>query len=126
MADDREKGAIPVSDARAIGEKSDVQNIVIFALNKDTRSFTVTTWGKTKALCAWAAKIGDDIFKAVFDGFVCNGSAHAENPYEENAALRTALKELWQAADTEDADTLEMAMDRIAAAHPFVKEDDND
>lgn len=82
------KGAIPVADIRTIGQKREVLNIVLFAINRDAKTFTVTTWGKTKELCAWAATISDEIAESVLSGLVCNGSAHQENPFETITALR--------------------------------------
>ena len=85
-------GIIPISEARQLGEKYKAMNIVIFAIEKSGKRFTVTTWGKTKELCAWGAQVSEDIHKAVMDGFVCNGSAHTDNPYEKIDILARQLE----------------------------------
>jgi hypothetical protein len=63
-------GVIPVSDARDIGKKRKCPLVVIFAIEEDVTRFTVTTWGRDKALCKVAASFGDQFREAVFNGDV--------------------------------------------------------
>ncbi len=70
MADKRQPGVIPISDARDLGTKRKCPLVVIFAIEEDVTRFTVTTWGRNKALCKVAASFGDQFREAVLKGVV--------------------------------------------------------
>ena len=63
-----EPGKIPIADARAIGKRRECPMVVIFAIEKSRKRFTVTTWGETRELCQLAAGYGDDIADALLGG----------------------------------------------------------
>ena len=54
-------GRIPIGDARALSRKHGCPLVVIFAINPDKESFTITTYGATKKLCKLAASFGVQI-----------------------------------------------------------------
>jgi hypothetical protein len=64
----KRKGVIPISDARDLGKKRECPMVVIFAIEKSRKRFTVTTWGETKEMCQLAAGYGDDIADALLGG----------------------------------------------------------
>jgi len=64
----KQRGAIPISDARLIGKRNRCPVVVIFALEERDNRFTVTTWGRNRNLCKLAAGFGEDIAQAIFDG----------------------------------------------------------
>ncbi len=70
MKDKTQPGVIPISDARDIGTKRKCPLVVIFAIEEDVTRFTVTTWGKNKALCQVAAGFGDQFREAILNGKV--------------------------------------------------------
>lgn len=63
-------GHIPVGDARHLSRKHGCPLVVIFAINPDRESFTVTTYGATKKFCKLAASFGTQFAEAIFDGTV--------------------------------------------------------
>jgi len=67
---DKRPGVIPVSDARELGQRHSCPLVVVFAIEEDATRFTVTTWGRNKALCKVAASFGDQFREAVFNGTV--------------------------------------------------------
>jgi hypothetical protein len=87
-------GRIPISDARKIGEQRGCPVVVIFAIHDNGERFALTTWGKTKRLCGWAASCGKDIHEAVMSGAVLDDARHADDPYAEIERLRAALGEI--------------------------------
>ena len=87
------KGAIPISDARRIAEQRLCPIVVIFGIEESRERYTITTYGNTRPLCAWAVKIGEDIHQAVLRGDILNAE-HAENPYEEIERLQARVEEL--------------------------------
>ena len=92
------RGAIPIKDARELGTKRQCPVIVIFGIEENQERYTITTWGKTKKLCAWAAKIGNDIHNAVTRGEILD-AAHEENPYERIKHLEEQLHNLQEKLD---------------------------
>jgi len=80
-------GAIPVNAAKALGQKHNCPIIVIFAIEHSSHRYCVTTWGKTKHLCGWAAKVSEKIHQAVTNGKILDAN-HADNPYAEIDRLR--------------------------------------
>lgn len=86
-------GAIPISAARAMGQKHDCPIVVVFAVEEGGEQYCVTTWGRTKQLCGWAAKVGEDIHQAVMRGEILNTN-HADDPYAKIERLQTRVDEL--------------------------------
>ena len=80
-------GAIPISDARELATKRKTPIVVIFAIEEGGDRYSLTTYGKTKKLCGWAAKVGHDIHQAVLDGTILD-AAHADDPYAEIERLK--------------------------------------
>lgn len=72
---------ITVATARNLAKKHDCQIIVIFDIEPGGAKYRITTYGRNRELCAWAAKVGDNIHEAVMQGHIV-GLEHAENPYE--------------------------------------------
>lgn len=88
----KERPAIPIADAREISKKRSCPIVIIFGIEESGERYTITTYGRTKGLCAWAAKIAEDIHAAVLRGEILDAE-HAENPYEEIDRLRTELSQ---------------------------------
>ena len=63
-------GVIPIEDARNLSRKHGCRLVVIFAINPDVESFTVTTYGATKKLCKLAASFGTQFADAIMKGTV--------------------------------------------------------
>ncbi len=59
-----------VAAARDIGNKFGWDQVVILGINRVTRKYGVTTYGKTKRLCAETKLIGDQIGDLVGDGII--------------------------------------------------------
>jgi len=94
---EKRKGAIPIAAAKKVSQEHGCPIVLIFGIEADGCHYTVTTYGHTKPLCAWAAKLSSDIQQAVMAGKVLGDVEHAHNPYELIAALRherDALKAL--------------------------------
>lgn len=64
------RGRIPIKDAERLSDKHNCPIIVIYAIEDNGDRFTVTTYGKTKALCQHAADLGRKLAKAILDGEV--------------------------------------------------------
>ena len=73
---------------------------MIFGIEEGGERYSITTWGKTKKLCAWAARIGTDIHEAVMGGEILDAK-HADDPYAQIARLRAALADCMQYVDVE-------------------------
>lgn len=58
-AKESEQPPIPISAAKDIAHKYDYDQIIVIGRNTTTGFEHVTTYGKTKAHCGAAAKIGD-------------------------------------------------------------------
>lgn len=65
-----EPGKIPIGDARHLSRQYGCPVVVIFAINPDRESFTVTTYGATKGLCKLAASLGTQFADAIMKGAV--------------------------------------------------------
>ena len=68
--DSTRPGVIPIGDARNLSRKYACPLVVIFAINPDAESFTVTTYGATKKFCKLAASFGTQFADAVMEGAV--------------------------------------------------------
>ena len=56
---------IPISDAKAIGEKCGYNQVIIVAWDENTGTTSVCTWGKSLNDCDLAAKSGNFVKKAL-------------------------------------------------------------
>ncbi len=84
---EKRKGAIPIAVAKKVSQEHGCPIVLIFAIEADGCHYTITTYGQTKPLCAWAAKLSSDIQQAVMAGKVLGDVEHAHNPYELIATL---------------------------------------
>ena len=56
---------IPISDAKAIGEKCGYNQVIVVAWDENTGTTSVCTWGKSLTDCDLAAKGGNFVKKAL-------------------------------------------------------------
>ena len=61
------RGKIPIKAAERLSDQYDCPMIVIYAIHDNGQRFTVTTYGKTKAMCRYAADLGRKFAKAILD-----------------------------------------------------------
>jgi hypothetical protein len=59
---------MPIKAADRISDEYDCPIVIIFALRGNGDTFSVVTYGKTKALCRHAADIGNKIAEAIMGG----------------------------------------------------------
>jgi len=92
-------GEIPIGDARKISRERNQPVVIIFGLSGATKgeSFNVTTYGATKALCRYAADIGQKFADAVLNGVVTPAKI-AEDAPDVNAPM------LWNGASKDRPD----------------------
>lgn len=62
------KGCIPINAAEQLSNQFQLPIVIIFGIEKGAEKFTVTTYGKTKALCKYAADLGNKIAESVLNG----------------------------------------------------------
>lgn len=63
-------GRIPIKAAELLSEQYKCPVIVIWAIHDDRETFTVTTYGETKALCRHAADMAKKLTRAILQGEV--------------------------------------------------------
>jgi hypothetical protein len=61
-------GKIPIKDAEKIAKARDCSMVIVFGMHENENRFTVTTYGKSKALCRLAADIGSKISEGILGG----------------------------------------------------------
>jgi hypothetical protein len=62
------RGKIPIAEGERIAKKYDAAMVIVFSLLDRGNTFNVMTYGRTRALCRYAADIGSKIADAILDG----------------------------------------------------------
>mgnify|MGYP001563289097 CR=1 FL=1 len=83
------KGLIPIKAAERLSEQYNCPVIVIYAIEDTGDRFTVTTYGKSKALCRHAADLGRKLAKAILNGEIIPAEKEPTDVPNEPAIFRS-------------------------------------
>jgi len=102
-----------IAAAREYDKKFDRPVVVVFSLEKCGNRFSVTTYGRSKALCTLAAEFGDQIAQAVKDGVIAppeleptEGAPVAQQWSRDNGLTHDALQSCIDAISDVNADCI--------------------
>ena len=95
---------IPISDAKAIGNKLGYTQVIITAFDKSTSTTSVCTWGKSQDDCVQAAEGGNFIKKALgWPPEKCNDKPSRQIKNDKLLSLLKNFVDIYEAPSSDDA-----------------------